>query len=76
MQSVYLQRIMKKNAAMGYKKQSQNKPNKAVLVSSKKKHYYFSINHNSSSAGYYFISSKARSILSMQAVIHVSKEIP
>jgi len=27
MQSVYLQRIMKKNAAMGYKKQSQNKPN-------------------------------------------------
>jgi len=27
MQSVYLQRIMKKNAAMDYEKQSQNKPN-------------------------------------------------
>jgi len=27
MQSVYLQRIMKKNANMGPKKQSQNKPN-------------------------------------------------
>ena len=27
MQSLYLQRIMKKNAAKGYEKQSQNKPN-------------------------------------------------
>jgi hypothetical protein len=32
MQSVYLERIMKKNAAKGYKKQSQNKPNQHYVT--------------------------------------------